>query len=110
MNCFAGNNNGSDNFNYFSYNRLFESIMTAKVEIYTSKTCSYCRQAKALLKEKNVKFIEYNVDGDKMARAAMAERANGRYSVPQIFINDQPVGGCDDLYELDDLGKLEQFL
>jgi glutaredoxin 3 len=84
--------------------------MTAKVEIYTSKSCSYCRQAKALLKEKGVEFIEYSIDADKVARAAMAERAKGRYSVPQIFINDQPVGGCDDLYELDDLGKLEQFL
>jgi len=51
--------------------------MAAKVEIYTSKTCSYCRQAKALLKEKGVEFIEYSIDGDKMARAAMAERANG---------------------------------
>ncbi|BAZ13138.1 glutaredoxin 3 [Calothrix sp. NIES-4071] len=84
--------------------------MTAKVEIYTTKTCSYCRQAKALLKEKGIEFIEYSIDGDKIARAAMAERANGRYSVPQIFINDRPIGGCDDLYELDDLGKLEQFL
>ncbi len=84
--------------------------MTAKVEIYTSKSCSYCRQAKALLKEKGVEFIEYSIDGDKVARTAMAERANGRYSVPQIFVNDQPIGGCDDLYELDDFGRLEQFL
>lgn len=52
--------------------------MTAKIEIYTSKTCSYCRQAKALLKEKGVEWIEYSIDGDKIARAAMAERANGR--------------------------------
>jgi len=59
--------------------------MAAKVEIYTSKTCSYCRQAKALLKEKGVEFIEYSINGDKMARAAMAERANGGYSVPQIL-------------------------
>ncbi|MGB3638557.1 MAG: glutaredoxin 3 [Rivularia sp. (in: cyanobacteria)] len=84
--------------------------MTAKVEIYTSQTCSYCRQAKALLKEKGVEFIEYSVDGDKIARATMAERANGRYSLPQIFVNDRPFGGCDDLYEMDDLGRLEQFL
>ncbi|MGB3754748.1 MAG: glutaredoxin 3 [Rivularia sp. (in: cyanobacteria)] len=84
--------------------------MTAKVEIYTSQACSYCRQAKALLKEKGVEFIEYSVDGDKVGRAAMAERANGRYSLPQIFVNDRPFGGCDDLYEMDDLGRLEQFL
>ncbi|MBW4503285.1 MAG: glutaredoxin 3 [Scytonema hyalinum WJT4-NPBG1] len=84
--------------------------MSAKVEIYTSKTCSYCRQAKALLKEKGVEFIEYSIDGDKIARAVMAERANGRYSVPQIFVNNRPIGGCDDLYELDDLGRLEQLL
>ena len=84
--------------------------MTAKVEIYTSKTCSYCRQAKALLKEKGAEFIEYNIDGDKIARAVMAERANGQYSVPQIFVNNQLIGGCDDLYELEDLGRLEQLL
>jgi glutaredoxin 3 len=84
--------------------------MTAKVEIYTSKSCSYCRQAKALLKEKGVEYIEYSIDGDKIARSAMAERANGQYSVPQIFVNDRPIGGCDDLYELDDLGRLEQSL
>lgn len=84
--------------------------MTAKVEIYTSKSCSYCRQAKALLKKKGVEFIEYSIDGDKITRSAMAERAKGRYSVPQIFVNDQPIGGCDDLYELDDLGRFEQFL
>ncbi len=84
--------------------------MTAKVEIYTSKSCSYCHQAKALLKQKGVEFIEYSIDGDKIARSAMAERANGRYSVPQIFVNERPIGGCDDLYELDDMGRLEQFL
>lgn len=84
--------------------------MTAKVEIYTSKSCSYCHQAKALLKQKGVEFIEYSIDGDKIARSAMAERANGRYSVPQIFVNERSIGSCDDLYELDDMGRLEQFL
>ncbi len=51
--------------------------MTAKVEIYTSKSCSYYHQAKALLKQKGVEFIEYSIDGDKIARSVMAERANG---------------------------------
>ena len=84
--------------------------MAAKVEIYTWRTCPFCIRAKSLLKNKGVEFIEYSIDGDKIARAAMAERANGRYSVPQIFVNERPIGGCDDLYELDDLGRLEQFL
>ena len=84
--------------------------MTAKVEIYTSQTCSYCRQAKALLKEKGINFIEYSIDGDEAARAKMAQRSNGRRSVPQIFINDQHIGGCDDLHELEWQGKLDQFL
>ena len=84
--------------------------MAPKVEMYTWRTCPFCIRAKDLLKTKGVEFVEYKVDGDETARAQMARRANGRRSVPQIFINDQHVGGCDDLYELDWQGKLDQML
>ena len=84
--------------------------MAPKVEMYTWRTCPFCIRAKELLKTKGVEFVEYKVDGDETARAQMARRANGRRSVPQIFINDQHVGGCDDLYELDWQGKLDQML
>jgi len=84
--------------------------MNPKVEIYTWRSCPFCIRAKQLLKSKGVDFIEYSIDGDEAARSQMAQRANGRRSVPQIFINDQHVGGCDDLYELDWQGKLDQLL
>ena len=84
--------------------------MTSKVEIYTWRSCPFCIQAKQLLKSKGVDFIEYSIDGDEAARSQMQVRANGRRSVPQIFINNQHVGGCDDLYELDDVGKLDALL
>ncbi|MBF2048237.1 MAG: glutaredoxin 3 [Leptolyngbya sp. IPPAS B-1204] len=82
----------------------------AKVEIYTWQTCPYCIRAKMLLRWKGVNFTEYKIDGDGAARVKMAERANGRRTVPQIFINGQHVGGCDDLYALDRQGKLDPLL
>ena len=84
--------------------------MAPKVEVYTWRTCPYCISAKELLEQKNVEFIEYRIDGDESARSQMAKRADGRRSVPQIFIDDQHVGGCDDLYYLDSQGKLDQLL
>ena len=84
--------------------------MTAKVEIYTLRTCPYCIRAKQLLKSKGVEFTEYSIDGDETARSQMAQRANNRRSVPQIFINDQHVGGCDDIHDLDWQGKLDPLL
>lgn len=84
--------------------------MSAKVEIYTWRTCPYCIRAKQLLKSKGVEFTEYSIDGDERARSQMALRANGRRSVPQIFINDQHIGGCDDMHELDWQGKLDSLL
>ncbi len=84
--------------------------MAPKVEIYTWRTCPYCISAKDLLKRKGVEFIEYSIDGDEAARSQMARRANGRRSVPQIFINDKHIGGCDDTYALESQGKLEQLL
>jgi glutaredoxin 3 len=84
--------------------------MAAKIEVYTWRTCPFCLRAKDLLKQKGVTFTEYSIDGDEAARASMAKRANSRRSVPQIFIDDQHVGGCDDLYALDRAGKLDPLL
>jgi glutaredoxin 3 len=84
--------------------------MAAKVEIYTWRTCPFCIRAKSLLTRKGVEFTEYNVDGDEAERDKMAQRANGRRSVPQIFINDRHIGGCDDIHSLDAQGKLDQLL
>ena len=80
------------------------------VEIYTWSTCPFCIRAKALLKQKNVQYQEYVIDGDESARSVMSQRANGRRSVPQIFIENQHIGGCDDLYALDRSGKLDALL
>ena len=84
--------------------------MTAKIEIYTWSNCPFCIRAKQLLRKKKVKFTEYGIDGDEMVRAIMAERANGRRSVPQIFINDIHIGGCDDIHNLEDQGQLDKLL
>ncbi len=84
--------------------------MTTNVEIYTWSTCPFCIRAKALLAQKSVNYQEYTIDGNEVEREAMAHRANGRRSLPQIFINDQHIGGCDDLYELEAEGKLDQLL
>lgn len=82
----------------------------AKVEIYTWQTCPYCIRAKLLLRWKGVNFIDYKIDGDGAARVKMAARADGRKTVPQIFINDVHVGGCDDLYRLDREAALDPLL
>ena len=84
--------------------------MAAKVEIYTRATCPFCIRAKHLLSSKGVEFTEYSVDGDEAARSAMAQRGDGRRSVPQIFIDDVHVGGCDDIHALDRQGKLDGLL
>ena len=84
--------------------------MTAKVEIYTWSTCPFCLRAKSLLNNKRVNFTEYSIDGDEDARAKMAQRANGRRSLPQIFINDNHIGGCDDIHALERQGKLDEML
>ena len=84
--------------------------ITANVEIYTWQTCPFCIRAKLLLWWKGVKYTEYKIDGDEAARATMAERSQGRRSVPQVFINDQHIGGCDDIYALDAQGQLDPLL
>jgi glutaredoxin 3 len=80
------------------------------IEIYITPYCPYCISAKALLKRKNVAFTEIDVSGDPAGRAKMIERANGRMTVPQIFIGDVHVGGSDDLHELERAGKLDPLL
>lgn len=84
--------------------------MAAKVEIYTWSRCPFCQRAKNLLRQKQVDFIEYCIDGDEEARMKMAQRANGRTTVPQIFIDGVHIGGCDDLYQLELEGKLDRLL
>jgi glutaredoxin 3 len=78
--------------------------------IYTKSSCPYCHAAKALLEAKAAPFEEISVDGDRVGQAAMAEKANGRWTVPQIFIGGTHVGGCDDLHDLDAAGKLDALL
>ena len=80
------------------------------VTIYTKSWCPYCQDAKQLLRDKQVAFDEVPVDGDREGQAKMTERAGGRSSVPQIFIGERHVGGCDDLYALDRAGKLDAML
>ena len=81
-----------------------------KVEIYTWKFCPFCIRAKALLNEKGVEFTEFPIDGDNDARTKMSERAGGLRTVPQIFINDKSIGGCDELYELERSNKLNELI
>ncbi|MEN9850281.1 MAG: hypothetical protein RL128_444 [Pseudomonadota bacterium] len=80
------------------------------VEIYTTQTCPYCIAAKRLLLKKGVDFKEIDVGGQPQLRAAMTQKAGGRTSVPQIFIDGKHVGGCDDLHALDHAGKLDPML
>lgn len=82
----------------------------ATVEIYTTQTCPFCYRAKQLLQHKGVSFKEIDVNSQAGLRDAMTKRANGGYTVPQIFIDDIHVGGCDDLYALDHTGKLDPML
>ena len=79
------------------------------VEIYTTPFCGYCSAAKRLLTQKGVAYSEIDVSGDPGRRQEMMTRA-GRHTVPQIFVGDTHVGGCDDLYALDRAGKLDPLL
>jgi glutaredoxin 3 len=81
-----------------------------RVEIYTKIFCSYCARAKRLLESKGVAFEEYDITMGGPKRAEMLQRAQGRTSVPQIFIDDRHVGGSDDLHELDRNGQLDELL
>ena len=80
------------------------------VVVYTKSFCPYCHSAMDLLRQKGAAFEEISVDGDLAAQAAMSVKAGGRSTVPQIFIGAEHVGGCDDLYALDDAGRLDALL
>lgn len=81
-----------------------------QVEIYTSPLCGFCHAAKRLLKQKGVSFSEIDVFRNPDRKPEMIQRANGGRTVPQIFIDDAHVGGCDDLYALERSGKLDPLL
>jgi glutaredoxin 3 len=81
----------------------------AKVTVYTTQFCSYCVRAKALLRQKGVEFEEIDVGDDDAVREKMIEES-GRRTVPQIFINGQPVGGFEELRALDEQGELDRLL
>lgn len=80
------------------------------IVIYTKASCSYCHMAKDLLRKKGAPFEEIDVTGRAADQQAMSARANGRSTVPQIFIGATHVGGCDDLYDLDAKGRLDTLL
>ena len=80
------------------------------IEIYTSAFCGFCHAAKRLLDEKGASYSEIDVGGQPQLRQEMMARAQGRYTVPQIFIGETHVGGCDDLYALERSGKLDSLL
>jgi glutaredoxin 3 len=80
------------------------------VELYTKGHCPYCTRAKALLSQKDVTFTDFEIDINPDLRPGMIERANGSSTVPQIFIGETHVGGCDELFALESTGKLDALL
>ena len=80
-----------------------------QVEIYTKGYCPYCRRAKELLRIKGVEFTEYDITADPSREQEMRRRG-GRETVPEIFVEGQLLGGCDDLFELDEKGDLDRLL
>ena len=82
----------------------------AQIEIYTSMLCGFCHRAKHLLKQKGAAFEEIDVTAEPRKRAEMIDRAGGRTSVPQIFIDGRHIGGCDELHALESEGKLDPLL
>ena len=91
-------------------NRSIHDSSITSVEIYTWRLCPFCLRAKALLNQKGVPFTEYSIDGDDDARTKMSERAGGRRTLPQIFINGESIGGCDELYELERRNELNKLI
>jgi len=81
-----------------------------QVEVYSSPLCGFCHAAKRLLKSKDVSFTEYNIQTNPKLKPEMIERAEGARTVPQIFIGEEHVGGCDELYALEREGKLDSML
>jgi glutaredoxin 3 len=82
----------------------------APIDIYTIRYCPYCQEAKELLSRKGVSFHEIDASGNREIRKQMIERTNGRSTYPQIFVGATHVGGCDDLYALEEAGRLDPLL
>jgi glutaredoxin 3 len=82
----------------------------APITMYTRSWCPYCTAAKRLLKAKGIAFTEIDIEAQAGARQEMIQKAGGRTSVPQVFFGDRHVGGCDDLYALEDRGELDSLL
>ena len=82
----------------------------AQVEIYTTGWCPYCARAKAVLQKKGIAYQEISLDDEPGRRSEMVERAHGGYTVPQIFIDGEHIGGCDDMVALDRKGLLDPKL
>ena len=81
----------------------------ATVIMYSTAYCPYCMRARQLLEQKKVSFTDIRIDEDPTKRAEMIAKS-GRHTVPQIFINGQPIGGCDDMYALENTGQLDELL
>ena len=84
--------------------------MNEDIIIYTSSLCGFCYRAKSLLKKKNIPFEEIDIDLNYSKRNEMIKKSSGRTSVPQIFFNDRHIGGCDDLYNLEEDTGIENFV
>ena len=81
-----------------------------KIELYSTQTCGFCRAAKSLLDDQGISYKEIDISSDPELRGKMATKANGRRTVPQIFINDAHLGGFSDLYALQQSGTLDKLL
>jgi glutaredoxin 3 len=81
-----------------------------KIEVFVTNTCPYCARAKALLDRKGVTYQVIDLSNDAAGREALVRRAEGRKTVPQIFVDDRPLGGCDDIYALEREGRLDAIL
>ena len=84
--------------------------VSAKVEMYVMKGCPYCLRAKTLLQKKGARIEEYLAANNAELKQEMISRSNGKISFPQIFINEQHIGGCDELYGLEEKGELDALL
>ncbi|MCH2227219.1 MAG: glutaredoxin 3 [Candidatus Caenarcaniphilales bacterium] len=86
-------------------------VQNKEITIYTWDTCPFCHRALALLNDKGLRYEQIKVDGDEAARDEMAKKTKGnRRSVPQVFVAGESIGGCDDLYALNDAGKLDELV
>ena len=84
--------------------------MSSEIIVYSGPACPFCERAKALFKKKGAAFTDYNVKADAARMEEMLAKSNGRKTIPQIFINGQHIGGCDDLYALDAQGGLDKLI